>query len=730
MKKRALALLLALLLALELFPAALAAEEDVRQTDFFTDQVHGDVDFADMTYEHIDCAPLLAEMDAVQALLDDPDNREEAETRFQAVTDSYLLLAQEQVLLQIRTAQDVTDSEAMDELTYTTGALNDAGDRLCLLVQAVLKSECDFLSDSMSLADILYYRSYAAMSDEEKAVSLRISELTGQYSALAAETWSCEYGGRLWTEEEALLAYYAGELGYDGYLAVLTGCAREMNQRAGAIYLELTELRQTLAREAGYDSYDEYAYAEVYGRDYGPEDIRDFESAVREVMPAVYDRLETLYGASDSEALYRDYSGDAALDMMEPYIARMSSEMLEAFDYMREHGLYDSGRSLTKDGTGFTAVIPGVNEPFFFNTPSGGFFDFTTAVHEFGHYNSFYWSANGWNDAGKSMDVCEVHSQGLELLFSRWYGEEGLFGEDAQAALDYQTGSMVGSMLQGCMVDELERFVYTFEGDLTVDDINAECARLGKAYGLVEGGGAAEEYFSYIWTSIPHCFSAPCYYVSYAVSAAGAFAFWLEAQEDYFSALDRYLAFTALDAGPGFEESFEAVGLESPLSAAYVRSLSEALDGALELTERAGSAAAGFSDVPEDAWYAPYVTALAVLGLMDAGEDGLFRPEDPATRSDAAAIAAFLGGEAETGDGDAPLTRLDACRLLAEALGLESAGQEQPFTDTDDAAVTALAELGAIDGCGDGTFRPEELLTRAQLCAIASRLALAEAEAA
>lgn len=36
---------------------------------------------------------------------------------------------------------------------------------------------------------------------------------------------------------------------------------------------------------------------------------------------------------------------------------------------------------------------------------------------------------------------------------------------------------------------------------------------------------------------------------------------------------------------------------------------------------------AGFADVPRDAWYAPYVDALAAMGLIEGDEDGLFRPE-------------------------------------------------------------------------------------------------------
>ena len=46
-----------------------------------------------------------------------------------------------------------------------------------------------------------------------------------------------------------------------------------------------------------------------------------------------------------------------------------------------------------------------------------------------------------------------------------------------------------------------------------------------------------------------------------------------------------------------------------------------------------------FSDVPDNAWYLPYVERLADLGVVEAYEDGTFRPKNPVTRLD---MAVFL----------------------------------------------------------------------------------------
>jgi C-terminal peptidase prc len=43
------------------------------------------------------------------------------------------------------------------------------------------------------------------------------------------------------------------------------------------------------------------------------------------------------------------------------------------------------------------------------------------------------------------------------------------------------------------------------------------------------------------------------------------------------------------------------------------------------------SDSAPFADVPSDAWYAPYVSALYDMGLIQGEDDGLFHPDDPVT---------------------------------------------------------------------------------------------------
>ena len=88
MKRRILGLVLALVFAISLCPSALAADA-VRETDFFQDQPHTELNFEDIQYEEVDADAVLAEMDAIRALAQDADRTDEAIRRFEAVSMDY-----------------------------------------------------------------------------------------------------------------------------------------------------------------------------------------------------------------------------------------------------------------------------------------------------------------------------------------------------------------------------------------------------------------------------------------------------------------------------------------------------------------------------------------------------------------------------------------------------------------------------------------------------------------
>lgn len=108
-----------------------------------------------------------------------------------------------------------------------------------------------------------------------------------------------------------------------------------------------------------------------------------------------------------------------------------------------------------------------------------------------------------------------------------------------------------------------------------------------------------------------------------------------------------------------------------------------------------------FEDVPENAWYATPVNTLASLGIISGVGDNRFEPGRSITRAEFTALA------------------------MKFTVGAEK--EENIFNDVKPAdwfyeAVTGSIQFGWINGYGDGTFRPNNTITRAEVTAIVNKM--------
>ena len=115
-----------------------------------------------------------------------------------------------------------------------------------------------------------------------------------------------------------------------------------------------------------------------------------------------------------------------------------------------------------------------------------------------------------------------------------------------------------------------------------------------------------------------------------------------------------------------------------------------------------------FTDVPADAWYAPYVGWAAENGVVHGVSDTAFAPDANISRQDMG-VMVYRYAERfgiRLGTDVPPVTFADAGDIAAYALP----------------AVQALQRAGVISGMPDGSFRPREHMTREQACVVLSAL--------
>jgi hypothetical protein len=114
---------------------------------------------------------------------------------------------------------------------------------------------------------------------------------------------------------------------------------------------------------------------------------------------------------------------------------------------------------------------------------------------------------------------------------------------------------------------------------------------------------------------------------------------------------------------------------------------------------------AGFTDVNPGDWYYQYVTFARSKGFVTGYTDGSFHPNEPITRAEALQMIMNISG----------------------IIDYDYLGAETTYTDVngDDWFATAVAvatEYEIVEGYGDGSFRPNSNLSRAEASVIATRV--------
>ena len=165
----------------------------------------------------------------------------------------------------------------------------------------------------------------------------------------------------------------------------------------------------------------------------------------------------------------------------------------------------------------------------------------------------------------------------------------------------------------------------------------------------------------------------------------------------------------------------------------------------------------GYPDVTEDRWYYDYVMDLSAAEVINGYTDGTYAPEAPTTTGEALKLILLAAGhEPQPASGEhwasgyadyaralgyvrdevfddlnAPIARLNVAHLAAGALGFGQSFSASPFSDVDDGFVTALSEIGILEGSpgedGEMLFLGDKQLTRAEVSAIVWRLRRASA---
>ncbi len=317
------------------------------------------------------------------------------------------------------------------------------------------------------------------------------------------------------------------------------------------LYEEYVSNNNSMARLLGYDNYMEFAYKEIYARDYNYNDITVVENFVKRnisdyysVMSEKFDNLylnagfkfsgeftdlmnDSLFAKTELRDMYAEYCADAAISGV---------SFAEAFD-----GLMSDGNLFFGDYTGaFTDSVKYNGEHIPFIYLGNEYNNSTTVAHEFGHFVNELRNGDKYK---QSYDILEMHSQGNELLYLSFL-EDKLPPEVYELYEAYVLCSILECVVTPLAVNCFERAVYTGEytgthsGIIMEDGVidHTEYEKLYKGI-LIDLGifedqfvGGNVDYWKYVVAT------SPCYYISYSLSALTALELYYVADTNGLSA--------------------------------------------------------------------------------------------------------------------------------------------------------------------------------------------------
>lgn len=496
-----------------------------------------DTDWADMRYQHYDPAWFYEQTDRLSALA--------AEDDAQAVTELYDTLYDELArvdtlgaIAYIRYCQDVTDPYWSQESVYCSTLLAETTDALRCACRSVTEGPCAAaFAEHIGADAAAKLADYVPMTDREAELTAREAELVDRYTVLMndADAVTYSYLGRTWTWD--MITGFPGtslaSRDYEGYLEVYYGLQKGLNDRVGPVFTELVRIRAELAETAGYASYADMAYEEVYGRDYGPEEAQLLCDAAKALG-------REFYGSVGQSPLWYEYGAvrpvmdaDELLETLGRCAGQFDPALEDAWRAMTDHGLCDLSDGDDRFPGAFTTPLAAYDSAFVFAQLRGDCTDLGSLAHEFGHfvYDRLHPDYDLLTDT-PCFDLLEIHSTGLEALLTERYGQ--IYADGADTARFLALGELAEAVLEGCIFDEFQRRIYS-SPDMTLDEINRLFADVCAQYGQEE-----LQNVDYSWMYVSHTFESPLYYLSYAASALAAIQLWDLARADWASGVDAW----------------------------------------------------------------------------------------------------------------------------------------------------------------------------------------------
>lgn len=480
----------------------------ITETDVYNDETYWEATRDDLVYEHYDLDSFvkigdeflqelgLSRDDFTQEPKSDI-NEEKLEELLLKYFYEYDYVETLGSVLNMLYTEDVSNTEIQEEMEYFTQLKNDVFEESLVVLQGIQKNAvlAPMLKAVIGEYNYDYIQTTTSLTSAEQTIVEKILKLQQEYNETSLD------------DTDKLIE----------------------------LYINIVNLHNEYARESGYANYYEMSRVELNADGSEASELAEFYQAVKDYIAPVYVYL-SMNVRFDQLSAYKLPINESLHSFVEKFMGNISSELLDSYKYMVDSSLLKIGTSEKNEDVSYTIRLPYLKSASIFIKDRGDYNNLNTLIHEFGHFNT----AIRDNDLSyfdeQNIDVAEIHSQYLELLFLPY--SKLMYGNLANQAVTAKLLDLVWSVLTGACFNEFEEFAYTTE-NLNAQMLRNKFSEICREYKL----NLDADY----WTEVWHLYNSPLYYLSYSISAMASLSQLDNINHDYRKAVDNYLTLTSYD---------------------------------------------------------------------------------------------------------------------------------------------------------------------------------------
>ncbi len=504
---------------------------------------------------------------------------------------------------QIRMTTDTTNKAYEEAFTYFVMEIEPKLKPLVFQLQQKLV-ESPFLKDLDPKLYGPYLRSVEnslkLYREENVALQAEIGVLAQQYGQISG-AMTVEVDGKEYTLQQAARFLQQTDRALrESVFRKVAARRLEDKDALNALFDKLLQLRQQIAKNAGFPNYRDYKFKELGRFDYTPEDCFRFHEAVREHILPLHKLLVEARKKRLGLDVLRPWDADAEPQGREPLKPFETGEELlkksiAAFEKLRpayagylrtmqEMNRLDLESRIRKAPGGYNCPLPETGVPFIFMNAAGTIGDVITMVHEGGHAVHSFLSHPLKLSAFKEypMEIAELASMSMELFSMEHWDTFFPNAEDLRRAKLEELERVISVLPWIATIDKFQHWLYTHPGH-SVAEREASWMEILKEFstGVTDWSGF-DDYRKAFWQKQLHLFEVPFYYIEYGIAQLGAIAMWRQYQSDPEGTLDRYQQALALGYTQTLPELYKTAGIRFDFSAAYVKELGDFVQVELE----------------------------------------------------------------------------------------------------------------------------------------------------